>query len=93
MNAYDSVPYPYGWGVDKDDFLKPDLTEPIRLVKILHEKGVKLINISTGNPYYNPHVGRPYDIGYYIPPEHPLEGTARMLNIIRWIWTSGLCLS
>ena len=33
MNAYDSVPYPYGWGVSKDDFLKPDLTEPIKLVK------------------------------------------------------------
>lgn len=88
MNAYDSVPYPYGWGVSKDDFLKPDLTEPIKLVKILYDKGVKLINISTGNPYYNPHVGRPYDIGYYIPPEHPLEGTARMLDIIKQIQQS-----
>ncbi|MFY9176083.1 MAG: hypothetical protein WBI74_11365 [Caldicoprobacterales bacterium] len=88
MNAYDAVPYPYGWGVDKDDFLKPDLTEPIKLVNILYDKGVRLVNISTGNPYYNPHVGRPYDLGYYIPPEHPLEGTARMLDIIRQIQQS-----
>ena len=85
MNAYDSVPYPYGWGVDKDDFLKADLTEPIKLVKALYDRGVRLINLSTGNPYYNPHVGRPYDIGYYTPPEHPLEGTARMLDIIKQI--------
>ena len=21
LNAYDSVPYPYGWGVDREDFL------------------------------------------------------------------------
>lgn len=88
LNAYDSVPYPYGWGVDKEDFLKPDLTEPIKLIKILYDKGVRLINISTGNPYYNPHVGRPYDLGYYLPPEHPLEGTARMLDIIRQIQES-----
>lgn len=85
LNAYDSVPYPYGWGVDKEDFLKADLTEPIKLIKILYKKGIRLVNISTGNPYYNPHVGRPYDMGYYIPPEHPLEGTARMLGIIRQI--------
>ncbi|MGI5850946.1 MAG: flavin oxidoreductase/NADH oxidase [Caldicoprobacterales bacterium] len=88
LNAYDSVPYPYGWGVDREDFLVPDLTEPIRLVKILHNKGIELINISTGNPYYNPHVGRPYDMGYYTPPEHPLVGTARMLDIIRQIQES-----
>lgn len=88
MNAYDAIPYPYGWGVDKEDFHKPDLTEPIQLVKILHQKGIKLINISTGNPYYNPHVGRPYDVGAYTPPQHPLEGTAKMLNIIREIQQS-----
>ncbi|HZJ82191.1 MAG TPA: flavin oxidoreductase/NADH oxidase [Clostridia bacterium] len=88
LNAYDSIPYPYGWGVDKDDFTKPDIREPIRLVKALQEKGVKLINISTGNPYYNPHIGRPYDIGYYLPYEHPLEAIARMLNIIQQIQNS-----
>lgn len=88
LNAYDAIPYPYGWGVDKGDFRKPDISEPIQLIKILHEKGVNLINISTGNPYYNPHVGRPYDMGAYIPPQHPLEGIDRMLNIIREIQQS-----
>lgn len=83
MNAYDAIPYPYGWGVNKDDFNLPDLTEPKKLAKILIKKGIKLINISTGNPYYNPHVGRPYDVGSYLPPQHPLEGSAKMLNIVK----------
>lgn len=81
MNAYDAIPYPYGWGTDKDG--KPDLTEPKKLIKILYEKGVKLVDISTGNPYYNPHVGRPCDIGPYRANEHQVESAARMLNIIK----------
>ena len=83
LNAYDGVPYPYGWGVDPDDAGKYDLTEPLRLVKILSERGVKLINISAGIPYHNPHIGRPFDKGAYVPAEHPLNGVVRMLNIGR----------
>lgn len=88
LNAYDAVPYPYGWGVDRENYRKPDLSEPVRLLKILKDKGIKMVNISCGNPYYNPHIGRPFDAGPYIPPEHPLEGVARMLNIIRTIQQS-----
>ncbi|HWT27552.1 MAG TPA: flavin oxidoreductase/NADH oxidase, partial [Mobilitalea sp.] len=33
-----------------------------------------------GTPYYNPHINRPYDKGGYIPPEHPLEGVARLIG-------------
>ncbi|MBM7581622.1 2,4-dienoyl-CoA reductase-like NADH-dependent reductase (Old Yellow Enzyme family) [Caldicoprobacter guelmensis] len=83
LNVYDAIPYPYGWGVDKEDHRKPDLTEPIRLVKILRGKGIRMVNITCGNPYYNPHVNRPYDSGPYIPPEHPLVGVARMLEVAR----------
>ena len=83
LNAYDAIPYPYGWGVSKEDFRQPDLTEPIRLVQDISRRGIRLLNLSCGNPYYNPHVGRPYDTGPYVPPEHPLKGTERMLNIIR----------
>lgn len=85
MNAYDAIPYPYGWGVDKDDFHQPDLTEPIKLVKLLAERGIKLINISAGNPYYNPHVCRPYDQGPYVPSEHSLKTIERMLSMARQI--------
>lgn len=85
LNAYDAIPYPYGFGVSKEDVNVPDLEEPIRLIEMLYDRGVNLINITTGNPYYNPHVNRPYDIGPYMPREHPLEGVSRMLNVIREI--------
>lgn len=83
LNAYDAVPFPFGWGVNKDDYKLPDLNEPLKLVKKLTENNVKLINITAGNPYYNPHVNRPYDNGAYIPPEHPLEAVARLLACAR----------
>lgn len=42
--------------------------------------GVKLLNITMGNPYFNPHVNRPYSIGTYTVEEHPLEGVRRVLD-------------
>ena len=81
INAYDAIPYPYGWGSDENG--QPSLDEPRRLMQLLWEKGVRMVNITTGNPYYNPHIGRPADIGPYKSPEHPIESAARMLNIIR----------
>jgi 2,4-dienoyl-CoA reductase-like NADH-dependent reductase (Old Yellow Enzyme family) len=81
INAYDAIPYPYGWGTDENG--RPSLDEPVRLMKILWEKGVRMVNISVGNPYYNPHVGRPADVGPYIALEHPIESAARMLNIVK----------
>ena len=81
LNAYDAIPFPYGWGTDENG--NPALDEPRRLMQLLWEKGVSLVNITTGNPYYNPHIGRPADIGPYIAPEHPIESAARMLHIIK----------
>jgi 2,4-dienoyl-CoA reductase-like NADH-dependent reductase (Old Yellow Enzyme family) len=52
-------------------------------MQLLWENGVTLVNISTGNPYYNPHIGRPADVGPYTAPEHPIESVARMLHIIK----------
>ncbi len=84
LGFYDAIPYPYGWGVDEDDYMKPDLTEPKKLVKLLSEKGVRLINFTIANPYYNPHVGRPFNQpikGAYEEPEHPLKGVERLISI------------
>lgn len=84
LGIYDAIPYPYGWGVDKDDYRKPDLTEPRKLIALLQQRGVKLINATVANPYYNPHVGRPFNepiAGGYDEPEHPLVGVARMVNL------------
>ena len=45
--------------------------------------GTYTINISAGNPYYNPHLGRPCDVGPYVATEHPLMSVERLLNAIR----------
>jgi len=73
--------YTGGFGVDKNN--EPDFTEPLLLVDELKVRGICMINISMGSPYYNPHVTRPYDNplpGQALPEEHPLEGVIKMIN-------------
>ncbi|HSV26547.1 MAG TPA: hypothetical protein VLH60_01530, partial [Sedimentisphaerales bacterium] len=84
MGIYDAIPYPYGWAVDEKDYTKPDLTEPRRLFRMLEQKGVRLVNVTVANPYYNPHVNRPFNepiAGGYEDPEHPLIGVSRLINL------------
>jgi 2,4-dienoyl-CoA reductase-like NADH-dependent reductase (Old Yellow Enzyme family) len=78
------MPYPYAFGVNPADPLQEDLTEPTALIGLLRQWGVELLNVSLGVPYYNPHIGRPFekaDEGNYDPPEHPLLGVARHFRI------------
>lgn len=80
LNVYDGFPYPYGFGVSENGGTEFDITEPDRLIKELSFYGVTLLNITMGNPYFNPHVNRPYVSGGYEPPEHPLQGVGRVLK-------------
>jgi 2,4-dienoyl-CoA reductase-like NADH-dependent reductase (Old Yellow Enzyme family) len=59
INIHDAYPYPYGFGVAQDDTATPDLSEPIELFKQLN---LDMLNITMGNPMFNPHVNRPVDI-------------------------------
>ena len=60
--------------------LKPDLKEPIRLVKELYGNcGIQMMNLTMGNPYATTHVTRPFDMGKYEPEEHPFTGIGRMI--------------
>lgn len=73
--------YKGGFGVDEKG--EPDFTEPLILLDHLKSRGISLINITMGSPYFNPHVSRPYDNplpGQNKPAEHPLEGVARMIK-------------
>ncbi len=84
LGIYDAIPYPYGWGVDKDAYTKPDLTEPKKLFAQLSQRNIPMINVTIGNPYYNPHFGRPYNepvAGLYASPENPLAGVERMIRL------------
>lgn len=83
INVYDGFPYPYGFGVNEHDGLKPDLTEPIKVIKTLKERfNTELIDVTIGNPYVNPHVNRPYNVGPYKSPEEPIKGVERMMKCV-----------
>lgn len=83
LGFYDGVPYPYGFGVDKEDYRKPDFSESIQLVENLKKLGVRMINFTMASPYYNPHIGRPFAKpirGAYEEPEHPVVGVRRLID-------------
>jgi len=80
INIFDAMPISKGWGTDLSDFSKVDLSEPVRLVEEMVARGTTLINVTMGNPYFVPHINRPYDLGAYLPEEHPLEGTYRLIH-------------
>jgi len=80
LNVYDGFEYPYGFGVSKDGGLDFDITEPLWLLRQLYSLGVEIVDITMGNPYFNPHVNRPFAVGPYSPDEHPLIGVSRMLG-------------
>lgn len=79
INAFDEVPQPHGWGSQPDDARIPDFSQITRLATALQAKGLKLINLTAGNPYHNPHVNRPFDAGPYRPPTHPLQQVEKLL--------------
>lgn len=80
------LPYEFGFGLKPNNPLEWDLTEPMRFLELCIALGVKLVNLSAGSPYYNPHVQRP--AAYppsdgYLPPEDPLAGVARQMQVVR----------
>lgn len=83
IGIYDGFPWPYGFGVKKDGDVTPDYTEAILLLKRIEATGVKMVNLTMGNPYVNSHVTRPFNHGKYVPDEHPLYGMGRLINGIK----------
>ena len=83
LSVSDMVPKPYGFGTDEKNRL--DLTEPDLLIETLVSEGIQMLNVTVGNPYYNPHVNRPYRRGGYDAPESPSVGLARFVFIEKHI--------
>ena len=75
----DMVAKPYGFGTNEAGEL--DLTEGDMLVEGILARGVRMINITIGNPYYNPHINRPFKRGAYTPPETPQTGLERFVTV------------
>ena len=83
LSVSDMVEKPCGFGTTEENEL--DLTEPDMLLAELVAAGVEILNVTVGNPYYNPHVNRPYRKGAYTPPESAAEGLTRFVTIEKHI--------
>jgi 2,4-dienoyl-CoA reductase-like NADH-dependent reductase (Old Yellow Enzyme family) len=80
------LPYRWGFGLDPANPLAEDFGETARFLSLCRDLGVRLVSISAGSPYYNPHIQRP--AAYppsdgYLPPEDPLVGVERQLHAVR----------
>lgn len=76
--------YPFAFSGDPEQPGQVKLDETIEFLGLLEKLGVHLVNISAGSPYYNPHTMRPAFFppsDGYLPPEDPLVGVARHINV------------
>jgi 2,4-dienoyl-CoA reductase-like NADH-dependent reductase (Old Yellow Enzyme family) len=75
--------YPFAFGGCSDG-LDVDLTEAKALLALIESLGIQLVCITGGSPYYNPHLMRPAlfpPSDGYLPPEDPLRGVLRQLDV------------
>jgi 2,4-dienoyl-CoA reductase-like NADH-dependent reductase (Old Yellow Enzyme family) len=82
----DCLPYRYAFGVNPLNPVEYDLTETHAFIQLCAELGVKLVNLTAGSPYYNPHIQRP--AAYppsdgYQPIYDPLIDVARQIEAVR----------
>ncbi|MBK8033438.1 MAG: NADH:flavin oxidoreductase [Chloroflexi bacterium] len=74
--------YPYAFGGDGSG-AGIDLTETKAFLRLLEALDIRLVCLTAGSPYYNPHIQRPAlfpPSDGYQPPEDPLVGVARQIN-------------
>ncbi|MFG0335803.1 MAG: NADH:flavin oxidoreductase [Maioricimonas sp. JB049] len=77
------APYRYAFGGDGTG-TGIDLDEPRQFLELLQELDIQLVCSTVGSPYYNPHIQRPAIFppsDGYQPPEDPLVGVARQIEI------------
>ena len=63
-----------------------DLTETFAFLELLQRLDIPLFNITAGSPYYTPRLQRPAlfpPSDGYLPPEDPLVGVARQIDVVR----------
>jgi NADPH2 dehydrogenase len=80
------LPYRYGFGVNPNYPVEYDLAETFQFMELCAQLGIKLLNLSAGSPYYNPHIQRPAaypPADGYQPPEDPLVGVVRQIYVVR----------
>lgn len=76
--------YRYAFGGDGSG-IGIDLSEPCAFLDLLCSLNIRLVCITAGSPYYNPHIQRPAlfpPSDGYRPPEDPLVGVARQIAVV-----------
>ena len=76
----------HGFGVDHDHAQKFAMDEPFEFLELVRSLGIRMVNITLGSPYYNPHLQRP--AAYppsdgYQPFADPLVFVADHLDVVR----------
>jgi NADPH2 dehydrogenase len=80
------IPYRWGFGLDPLNPVQEDFSEPLLFLSLLKKLNIRLVNLTAGSPYYNPHIQRPAlfpPTDGYQPPEDPLVGVARQMEMTR----------
>ncbi len=96
FNAYDGFPYPHGFAAS-DRAGVPDLTEPERLAGDLVTRGVRILDVTMGNPYQNHEVNRPTAFADAVPPYESIlrmrAGAIAVANAARAVAADALTVS
>jgi NADPH2 dehydrogenase len=79
-----ALPYQYGFGSDRANPVHYDLCDTESFIQLLGQLNIRMLNVTCGSPYYNPHIQRPAlfpPSDGYQPPEDPLVGCARQIEV------------
>ena len=71
------------FGLLEDERLEEALDDARAFFRVLETLDVRLVCVTAGSPYYNPHLQRPAlfpPTDAYLPPEDPLRGVARQIE-------------
>jgi NADPH2 dehydrogenase len=80
VGGQDTYPYTFGGGKSG---LEIDMGETEAFLSLLQGLDIRLLCLTAGCPYYNPHIQRPAlfpPSDGYLPPEDPLVGVARQIE-------------
>lgn len=88
MTKASDLPWKHAFGVEQNDPLKSEYSEPTEFVALCARLGVFMLNLTIGSPYYCPHLQRP--AAYppsdgYLPPRDPMLEVVRHLKTVRAI--------
>lgn len=92
----ESGQYPFSFGGDPDEPTTIQYDEIFAFLDLLEKLDVRMVNISAASPYYNPHLTRPAYFppsDGYSPPEDPLVGVARHINVVSRLKSHGANLA